>query len=130
MHTHADSVRVYAGVRQLETWANDCGIDWSKKDEARKELTEWYFGDCGQDLKRALLEASDTLVMRPLYMLPVGLKWESQSGLTLLGDAAHLMTPFAGVGVNVALADALDLAQALIKRKDALTTEGSVASLV
>lgn len=122
-NAHADSVRVYAGVRQPEAWAKDCGINWSKKDEARKELTERYFGDCGQDLKRALLEASDTLVTRPLYMLPVGLKWESQPGLTLLGDAAHLMTPFAGVGVNVALADALDLAQALIKRKDSLNTE-------
>lgn len=48
-------------------------------------------------------------------MLPIGLEWKGQPGLTLLGDAAHLMTPFAGVGVNVALADALGLARALVK---------------
>ena len=53
-------------------------------------------------------------------MLPVGFEWAPHVGVTLLGDAAHLMTPFAGVGVNVALADALSLARALVKRKEAL----------
>ncbi|KAF6224362.1 hypothetical protein HO133_010939 [Letharia lupina] len=50
-------------------------------------------------------------------MLPVGSKWSPRPGVTLLGDAARLMTPFAGVGVNAALADALDLSRVLLKRK-------------
>jgi 2-polyprenyl-6-methoxyphenol hydroxylase-like FAD-dependent oxidoreductase len=119
-NAHADNIRVYAGVRQPENWIKECGIDWTAKDTARGELIDRYFGDCGPDLKRAILEASDTLTARALYMLPVGLSWGPRAGLTLLGDAAHLMTPFAGVGVNVALADALELARALIKRKDKL----------
>lgn len=50
-------------------------------------------------------------------MLPVGSKWSPRPGVTLLGDAARLNTPFAGVGVNAALVDALDLSRALLKRK-------------
>lgn len=33
------------------------------------------------------------------------------------------MTPFAGVGVNVAMADALELAHALIARKDSIVAK-------
>ena len=116
-----DSIRVYAAVRQPETWVNDCGIDWEKSGLARKDFTESCFVDCHEDLKRVIaIEASDSLITRPLFMLPVGFRWAPRAGVTLLGDAAHLMTPFAGVGVNVALADALSLARAVVKRKDAL----------
>ncbi|KAM0316928.1 hypothetical protein ACHAO8_002731 [Botrytis cinerea] len=113
-----DGIRVYAGVRKPESWIKDCGIDWENPIEAREQLTEQYFGDVHDNLKRLLSEATDTLIARSLYMLPVGFKWESRSGVTLLGDAAHLMTPFAGVGVNVALNDAMLLTHALLKQKD------------
>ena len=116
----SDSIRVYAGVRQPETWLKDCDIDWEKPDIARALLAERYFGDCHVDIRRLIgEEASDGLIPRPLYMLPIGFTWRGRPGVTLLGDAAHLMTPFAGVGVNVAMADALDLAKALLKRKEA-----------
>lgn len=113
-----DSIRVYACVRQPETWKDDCRIDWSNHDAARETLVRDYFNDCSDDLKRVVLESRDELIVRQLYMLPVGIAWESCPGVTLMGDAAHLMTPFAGVGVNVAMADALVLARALIAKKD------------
>ena len=61
-----------------------------------------------------LIESGDFIAVRPLYALPIGHTWRSRPGVTLLGDAAHLMSPFSGEGVNLALADAVDLADALI----------------
>lgn len=112
------SIRAYACVRQPETWIKECGIDWTRPQTARKELIDRYFGDCGEDLKTIISTTKDNLIPRALYMLPIGLKWNSVPGVTLLGDAAHLMTPFAGVGVNIAMKDALELANAVIAEKD------------
>ncbi|RYP42742.1 hypothetical protein DL768_010258 [Monosporascus sp. mg162] len=38
----------------------------------------------------------------------------SRPRVTVIGDAAHLMTPFAGVGVNVGMVDALELPQEIV----------------
>lgn len=108
------SVRTYACLRRPESFFEDCGIDWTKPDEARADYVDKYFSDCGPELRRVILESTDSLIPRKMYMLPVGHKYAHVPGLTLVGDAAHLMTPFAGVGVNAAMADAMDLSRAII----------------
>jgi len=107
-------IRTYACVRQPEDWYQTCGIDWTKPEAAKQALIDGYFSDCGDDLKRCILSSQDGLIPRPTYMLPVSHKWHHRPGVTLIGDSAHLMTPFAGVGVNLALMDAYELAQAII----------------
>lgn len=110
-----DSVKVYVGLRKDESWSKNCGIDWSDKDHARQQLIEMYFNDCHEDVKSMVLECKDELIVRPLYMLPIGISWMYRKGITLIGDAAHLMTPFAGVGVNLALFDAWKLVESIEK---------------
>ena len=44
------------------------------------------------------------------------MKANAPDRVTLIEDAAHLMTPFAGVGVNVGMQDALELSQAVAQQ--------------
>ncbi len=45
--------------------------------------------------------------------MPLDQRWDTLPDLTMLGDAAHLMPPYAGEGVNIAMLDALDLSTCL-----------------
>lgn len=108
------SIRTYACLRKPEKFWQESGIDWSKPKAAREEYVKKFFADCGEDLKRMVLESDDEMILRTLYQLPVGFRWDPKPGVTLLGDAAHLMTPFGGVGVNAAMADALELGRAIV----------------
>ncbi|KAG9197172.1 hypothetical protein G6514_002195 [Epicoccum nigrum] len=110
----AGFVSVYACLRCAEGLLQQCGIDWSDGDGARAQFMERFFGHVHPDLRRVFLSATDEVVPRALYELPVGFGWEHREGVTLAGDAAHLMTPFAGVGVNVGMEDALVLGRGIV----------------
>ncbi|KAF2118173.1 hypothetical protein BDV96DRAFT_611000 [Lophiotrema nucula] len=108
------SIRTYASLRVPEDFLDTCGVDFTNIDTAREEYVNKYFSDIHPDLKKLVIESSDATIPRKLYELPVGFHWPSRSGVALIGDSAHVMTPFAGVGVNVGMVDALQLAQQII----------------
>ena len=56
------------------------------------------------------------MVWRPLLVCPTDQFWEAKRNVTLIGDAAHVMPPYAGEGVNMAMLDALVLSRLLLSQ--------------
>jgi 2-polyprenyl-6-methoxyphenol hydroxylase-like FAD-dependent oxidoreductase len=84
---------------------------------SRRVLLERYQGWAPWLLKFIKYCDSNAIYQRTLYVLPIGHHWEYRPDVTLLGDAAHVMSPFAGEGANLAMLDGLELALALADAK-------------
>lgn len=101
-----------ASFKSGEHWAKESGIDFKDHRQVftwfKKEFSDW------SPVWWELFESQDTIfIPRPQYCMPLDQKWEANADITLLGDAAHWMPPFAGEGVNMAMLDALQLTEAL-----------------
>lgn len=107
------SLRVPAG------WIEDQGIDWADSAAAREVVLE-AFGDWSPELTDLIRYCDDGILPRLIYALPTGHSWERVPGVTLVGDAAHVMSPYAGEGANLAMLDGLELALAIVEHSDDL----------
>ncbi len=109
-------VRGYAIFRVPLDWAEKT-FDFAATTKARARLAAEFEGWAPVIL--GLIKASnDHIVSRPIHALPVGHHWQNRIGITLLGDAAHVMSPFGGEGVNMAMLDAAELARQLLENND------------
>jgi 2-polyprenyl-6-methoxyphenol hydroxylase-like FAD-dependent oxidoreductase len=107
-------VRGYVAFRAELDWHVAAGLDVTDREAVRsyllKEFSEW------SAVMRPLLTENDgDYVQRSFWALPAPLTWDHVPGVTLIGDAAHLMAPFGGHGTNLALLDGAELAHAIEK---------------
>jgi 2-polyprenyl-6-methoxyphenol hydroxylase-like FAD-dependent oxidoreductase len=102
----------YASFKTEENWISKSGLDFSD----RSQVLEWFKKEYAgwSDIWYTLFEnTSVPFIPRPIYCMPLDQSWNTLPNLTLIGDAAHVMPPFAGEGVNMAMLDALELSESL-----------------
>ena len=110
-------IRAYLSFRVPEDWLSTGPIDFSSPARTRADLKR-LLSDWSPSLLSLIDHCSDRIVARPIVALPVGHRWAHRPGVTLLGDAAHVMSPFGGEGVNLAMLDATELALRLAADAD------------
>ncbi|OTA01908.1 monooxygenase [Trichoderma parareesei] len=115
------SYRVYLGLTVAEDFATNGPVDLSggNGEAARRYFVTNvdFFGSWGSPLKDIIRHSEGAFRAWPLYHMPSSaLSWASVSGITVIGDAAHVSTPFVGEGVNCSMYDALVLASRIVER--------------
>jgi 2-polyprenyl-6-methoxyphenol hydroxylase-like FAD-dependent oxidoreductase len=86
-------------------------IDFGDPAVAAARIAEEFAG-WAPELTALITDGETAPVLRSIYTLPSEHRWDRVPGVTLLGDAAHLMPP-SGEGANLAMFDGAELGKAL-----------------
>ncbi|WP_399934708.1 FAD-dependent oxidoreductase [Streptomyces kanamyceticus] len=109
-HREPDGVlHAYVTLTKPQAWMD--AIDFSDAGAATARVAA-EFHDWAPELTALLTDGETAPVPRAIHALPVDHRWDRVPGVTLLGDAAHLMAP-SGEGANLAMYDGAELGKAL-----------------
>lgn len=103
------TLHTYVELNKPRDWIDS--IDFSDPVAAKDRIANEFEG-WAPALTALITDGETDPVPRPIHALPVGHRWARVPGVTLLGDAAHLMIP-SGEGANLAMFDGAELAQAI-----------------
>lgn len=118
-----ERICVYAALKRPMDWLRSEIAQTGTKDLIRTSYQNWASN------LRQLLNECGRFTDRPIYTLPADFGWTPRIGITLVGDAAHLMPPV-GLGVNLAMLDAADVATALCAGSDWRTNIQDAEALI
>lgn len=109
-----DILHTYVELNRPAEWIAD--IDFTDATAAAARVAAEFDGWAPE--LTALITAGETApVPRMIHTLPAGHRWDRVPGVTLLGDAAHLMPP-SGDGANLAMLDGAELARSIAAHPD------------
>jgi 2-polyprenyl-6-methoxyphenol hydroxylase-like FAD-dependent oxidoreductase len=114
-HRETDgALHIYVAISKPQEWI--AGIDFANPATAIARVAAEFDGWAPE--LTALITNAETAVPRTINALPIEHRWQRVPGVTLLGDAAHLMSPFAGEGANLAMYDGAELGKAITSHLD------------
>jgi 2-polyprenyl-6-methoxyphenol hydroxylase-like FAD-dependent oxidoreductase len=102
-------LHTYVQLKKPKEWI--ANIDFSAPATALARVAA-EFEDWVPALTALITDGESEPVARPMHALPVGHRWDHVPGVTLVGDAAHLMIP-SGEGANLAMFDGAELGKAI-----------------
>ncbi|MEU8400001.1 NAD(P)/FAD-dependent oxidoreductase [Nonomuraea sp. NPDC048892] len=104
-----NTLHAYVSLTRPLEWFD--AIDFSDHAAAAARVVQEFDG-WAPELTALITDADSGPILRPLYTLPVGHRWDHVPGVTLVGDAAHLVPPN-GEGANLAMFDGAELGKAI-----------------
>jgi 2-polyprenyl-6-methoxyphenol hydroxylase-like FAD-dependent oxidoreductase len=114
-HREAGNIlHAYVELNRSTEWI--AGIDFTDAAAATARVAAEFDG-WAPELTALITDGETAPVARMIHTLPDGHRWERVPGLTLLGDAAHLMPP-SGDGANLAMFDGAELAKSIAAHPD------------
>ena len=109
-----DVLHTYVQLNRSTDWVD--AIDFGDAGAARATLAAEFEG-WAPELTALITDGESAPVPRKIFTLPNDHRWDRTPGITLLGDAAHLMPP-SGDGANLAMLDGAELGRAIADHPD------------
>ena len=104
------ALHTYVQLNKPKEWMDS--IDFSNPATALPRVAKEFDG-WAPELTALITDGETDPVLRAIHSLPVEHRWDRVPGVTLLGDAAHLMIP-SGEGANLAMFDGAELGKAIV----------------